>query len=39
MVSWAFIVSVLSNGGEQSVTTEVDGKAHGHFKDSMGPPE
>ena len=22
------------NGGEQSVTTEVDGKAHGHFKDT-----
>jgi ATP-dependent DNA helicase RecG len=27
------------NGGEQSVTTEVDGKTHGHFKDSYGPPE
>ncbi len=26
-----FIVSVSSNGWEQSVTTEVDGKAHGHF--------
>ena len=30
---------MLPNGGEQSVATEVDGKAHGYFKDSYGPPE
>jgi len=30
---------VSPNGGEQSVTTEVDGKAHGKFKDAYGPPE
>ena len=34
-----FIFSVLPNGGEQSVATEVDGKAHGYFKDAYGPPE
>lgn len=34
-----FIVSVLPNGGEQSITTEVDSKTYGHFKDSYGPPE
>ena len=27
------------NGGEQRVTTEVDGKAHGYFKDAYGPPK
>jgi hypothetical protein len=27
------------NGGEQSATTKVDGKAHGHFKETYGPPE